>query len=203
MCTIAEPTAQTVVSATHNAGFQRPFAARYLCSCMRPIRLPWRHYPKARGDRLVAGMTNSFPLLEVHSGWLVVLGNQYKFGFYLGNQYKSIHMDPYPNLGWPGVGGWSEGVPGAQYLQSWAAEFLSGWTIDFGNDPSLRLQGPVPIMVPQSKLLIGQGRQGQVWKSFVCGNYTWRLNLGLGSVIHSFTHSMQAPAFSPCRIQFW
>ena len=49
----------------------------------------------------------------------------------------------------------SEGMSGVEYLRSWAAEFLSGWTINF-NDPTLRLQGNVPIMVPQSKFLIGQ-----------------------------------------------
>jgi hypothetical protein len=49
----------------------------------------------------------------------------------------------------------SEGMSGVEYLRSWAAEFLSGWTLNF-NDPTLRLQGNVPIMVPQSKFLIGQ-----------------------------------------------
>eukprot|EP00438_Fugacium_kawagutii_P004251 Skav208255 [mRNA] locus=scaffold2399:20928:21638:- [translate_table: standard] len=55
----------------------------------------------------------------------------------------------------PAMEALSKGMPGALYLQSWAAEFLSGWTIDFGDDPSLKLQGPVSIMVPQSKILIG------------------------------------------------
>lgn len=54
----------------------------------------------------------------------------------------------------PAMQALSEGMSGVEYLRSWAAEFLSGWTINF-NDPTLRLQGNVPIMVPQSKFLIG------------------------------------------------
>lgn len=47
-----------------------------------------------------------------------------------------------------------EGMSGEEYLQRVAAQYLSGWTIDF-NDPKLTLQGLIPVAVPQSHFLIG------------------------------------------------
>lgn len=46
------------------------------------------------------------------------------------------------------------GISEEEYLQSYAAQFLNGWTIHF-DDPSLPLQGDVKIQVPHSKLLLG------------------------------------------------
>lgn len=55
----------------------------------------------------------------------------------------------------PAMQALQEGISGEEYLQSWAAQFILGWTINF-NDTSLKLQGHVDVAVPASHFLIGQ-----------------------------------------------
>ncbi|CAK9098328.1 Haloacid dehalogenase-like hydrolase domain-containing protein 3 [Durusdinium trenchii] len=54
----------------------------------------------------------------------------------------------------PAMQALQEGISGEEYLQSWAAQFILGWTINF-NDTSLKLQGHVDVAVPASHFLIG------------------------------------------------
>ena len=70
-------------------------------------------------------------------------------------QHPEVSVQLYETYA-PAMQALSEGMPGHEYLQSWAAQFLGGWTINF-NDPTLRLQGQVPVMVPQANFLIGLG----------------------------------------------
>eukprot|EP00929_Paragymnodinium_shiwhaense_P038651 TRINITY_DN20402_c0_g1_i1.p1 TRINITY_DN20402_c0_g1~~TRINITY_DN20402_c0_g1_i1.p1 ORF type:complete len:367 (+),score=8.59 TRINITY_DN20402_c0_g1_i1:66-1166(+) len=59
------------------------------------------------------------------------------------------------------------GVDPSAYLQTWWAAVSSGWTVDFGNNPDLRIRGKYTVRVDSSQLVAGLSFGNEVGSSVV------------------------------------